>query len=185
MQRDLYSAFLLAYLEPQQTIPSITQPVWEGAEPRLQAVMEELQQRANEGQHLPRSMGLVARRKSGAARAGARRLQSPAYLHQELVAPSGEAGTVGEEQEPPCIYAGEASENPTLPARLVVNLISTDATGEVISIYDAHGKELLSLATIPRGIDSHRFPGELSQRGRQGFCGSRCLWCEKMLGWGD
>ena len=93
--------------------------------------------------------------------------------------------TVGEEQEPPCIYAREASENPTLPARLVVNLISTDATGEVISIYDAHGKELLSLATIPRGIDSHRFPGEWSQRGRQGICGSRCLWCEKMLGWGD
>src|ERR1700676_5539801 len=76
-------------------------------------------------------------------------------------------------------------QNPTLPARLVVNLICTDATGEVISIYDARGKELLSLATIPRGIDSHRFPGELSQRGRQGFCGSRCLWCEKMLGWGD
>ena len=95
MQRDLYSAFLLAYLEPQQTIPSITQPVWEGAEPRLQAVMEELQQRANEGQHLPRSMGLVARRNGGAARAGARRLQSPAYLHQEPISPSGEAGNGG------------------------------------------------------------------------------------------
>jgi len=95
VQRDLYSAFLLAYLEPQQTIPSITQPVWEGAEPRLQAVMEALQQRANEGQHLPRSMGVVARRKSGAARAGARRLKSPAYLHQEPVSPSGEAGNGG------------------------------------------------------------------------------------------
>lgn len=35
-------------------------------------------------------------------------------------------------------------QNPTLPARLVVNLISTDATGEVISINDARGKELLS-----------------------------------------
>jgi hypothetical protein len=95
VQRDLYSAFLLAYLEPQQSIPSITQPVWEGAEPRLQAVMEELQQRANEGQHLPRSMGVVARRESGAARAGARRLKSPAYLHQEPVPPSGEAGNGG------------------------------------------------------------------------------------------
>jgi hypothetical protein len=62
VQRDLYSAFLLAYLEPQQTIPSITQSVWEGAEPRRLTVMEELQQRANEGRHLPRSMGLVARR---------------------------------------------------------------------------------------------------------------------------
>ncbi len=35
-------------------------------------------------------------------------------------------------------------QDPTLPARLVVNLISTDATGEVISIYDARGKELLA-----------------------------------------
>jgi transposase len=95
VQRDLYSAFLIAHLEPEQSIPSITRHVWEGAEPRLQAVMEELQQRANEGQHLPRSMGLVARRKSGVARAGARRLQSPAYLHQEQVAPSGEAGNGG------------------------------------------------------------------------------------------
>ncbi len=57
--------------------------------------MEGLQQRANEGQHLPRSMGVVARRKRGAARAGARRLQSPAYLHQEPVSPSGEAGNGG------------------------------------------------------------------------------------------
>ena len=95
MQRDLYSAFLLAYLEPQQTIPSITQPIWEGAEPRLQAVMEELQQRANEGQHLPQSMGLVARRESGAARAGAHRLKSPAYPHQEPVSPSGATGSDG------------------------------------------------------------------------------------------
>jgi transposase len=31
VQRDLYSAFLLAYLEPEQTIPSVTQHVWEGA----------------------------------------------------------------------------------------------------------------------------------------------------------
>jgi transposase len=95
VQRDLYSAFLLAYLEPEQTQSSITRHVWEGAEPRLQAVMEGLQQRANEGQHLPRSMGVVARRTRGAARAGARRLQSPAYLHQEPVSPSGEAGNGG------------------------------------------------------------------------------------------
>jgi len=81
VQRDLYSAFLLAHLEPQQTIPSVTQSVWEGAEPRLRAVMEGLQQRANEGQVLPRSMGLLASGK--AARAGVRRLQSPAYPHQE------------------------------------------------------------------------------------------------------
>src|SRR5215471_4675046 len=46
VQRDLYSAFLVAYLEPQQTIPSITRPVWEGVgeggEPRRLTVMEEL-----------------------------------------------------------------------------------------------------------------------------------------------
>jgi hypothetical protein len=35
--------------------------------------MEGLQQRANEGHPLPQSMGVVARRESGAARAGARR----------------------------------------------------------------------------------------------------------------
>jgi Putative transposase DNA-binding domain len=95
VQRDLYSAFLLAYLEPQQTQPSINQHVWEGAEPRLRAVMEDLQQRANEGHRLPRSMGLVARRTSGAARAGARRLESLAYPHQEPVSSSGEIGSGG------------------------------------------------------------------------------------------
>ena len=30
VQRDLYSAFLLAHLEPAQTIPSVTHHVWEG-----------------------------------------------------------------------------------------------------------------------------------------------------------
>jgi Putative transposase DNA-binding domain len=81
VQRDLYSAFLLSHLEAEQTIPSVTQHVWEGAEPRLRAVVEGLQQRANEGQVLPRSMGLLASRK--AVRAGVRPLKSPAYPHQE------------------------------------------------------------------------------------------------------
>ena len=95
VQRDLYSAFLLAFLEPEQTQPSITRHVWEGAEPRLRAVMEELQQRANEGQHLPRSMGLSAPDK-GAAHAGARRLKSPAYPHQEpVVSTNGATRSVG------------------------------------------------------------------------------------------
>jgi hypothetical protein len=94
VQRDLYSAFLLAYLEPQQTHPSINQHDWEGAEPRLRAVLEGLQQRANEGHPLPRSMGLSASRK--AARTGARRLESPAYPHQEPFAPiAGEIGNDG------------------------------------------------------------------------------------------
>ena len=93
MQRDLYSAFLLAYLEPEQTQPSITQHTWAGAEPRLRAVMEGLQQRANEGEHFPRSMGLSASGK--AARAGARRLESPPDLHQEPCFPPGQQGSVG------------------------------------------------------------------------------------------
>jgi len=56
-------------------------------------VMEGLQQRANEGEHFPRSMGLLASRK--AAHAGARRLQSPAYPHQEPVVSSEPTGSVG------------------------------------------------------------------------------------------
>ena len=84
-------------LEPDQIIPSITQQVWAGAgvgvEPRLRAVMEGLQQRAHEGQHLPQSMGVSASGK--AARAGARRLKSPAYPHQEPCFPDGEQGNGG------------------------------------------------------------------------------------------
>ena len=102
VQRDLYAAFLLASLEPEQTPPSITRHVWEGAEPRLRAVMEELHQRANEGQHLPRSMGLSAPDK-GAARAGARRLKSPAYPHQEPVIHQERVEAVSEQQEPPLL----------------------------------------------------------------------------------
>jgi hypothetical protein len=45
----------LSYLEPEQIIPSVTQSIWEGAGPRLRAVMEGLHQRANEGQALPPS----------------------------------------------------------------------------------------------------------------------------------
>jgi hypothetical protein len=93
VQRDLYSAFLLACLESEQTIPSITQHIWEGAEPRLRAVMEALQQRANEGEPFPRSMGLSASGK--AVRAGARRLESSAYPQQEPLSPHRESGSVG------------------------------------------------------------------------------------------
>ena len=59
VQRDLYSAFLLAFLDPGRTIPSITQSDWAGAEVRLMAVMECLQQRAIAGQPLPQSFGLL------------------------------------------------------------------------------------------------------------------------------
>src|SRR6266699_4367412 len=68
VQRDLYSAFLLAYLQGTDMIPSISHDEWEGAEPRLLAEIERLKQRANEGQSLPRSFGIP--------RAGARRPKS-------------------------------------------------------------------------------------------------------------
>lgn len=58
VQRDLYSALLVAYLEPLDTIPSIAHEEWERAELRVQAAIEVLQQRAKEGQALPRSVGI-------------------------------------------------------------------------------------------------------------------------------
>ena len=61
--------------------------------------MEGLQQRANEGQTLPRSMGVVA--PGGAARAGARRLKSPAYPQQEPLFHRESEEALGEQQEPP------------------------------------------------------------------------------------
>ena len=73
VQRDLYSAFLAAYLDRADLVPSCAREryavSWEGAEARLRAAHERLEQRANEGQILPRSFGL--------ARAGARRPKSP------------------------------------------------------------------------------------------------------------
>ena len=66
IQRDLYSAFLVAYLDPADPTSSCAHYLgyWEGAEARLRAAHERVQQRANEGQSLPRSFGC--------ARAGAR-----------------------------------------------------------------------------------------------------------------
>jgi transposase len=77
VQRDLYSAFLAAYLSADHLLPSCAQYVipWEGAEVRLRAAHERVQQRANEGQCLPRSFGC--------ARAGARRPGSPSQPTQE------------------------------------------------------------------------------------------------------
>ncbi len=68
VQRDLYSAWLAAHLDPANNIPSIAQDSWEGADLRLRAAVEALVQRANEGQVLPRSVGVP--------RAGARLPQS-------------------------------------------------------------------------------------------------------------
>jgi hypothetical protein len=76
VQRDLYSAFLLAYLDPADHLPSIAQHAWAGAESRLMAAMEVLAQRATNGQSLPRSFGLIGVR--------ARRPESLAPNRQEL-----------------------------------------------------------------------------------------------------
>jgi len=70
IQRDLYSAFLAAYLEAADALPSCALYAvhWEGAEARLRAAQERLEERAKEGQVLPRSFGI--------SRAGARLPQS-------------------------------------------------------------------------------------------------------------
>ena len=61
-QRDLYSAFLAAYLEPPEFLPSYAQPRyaagWEGREPGLRAAYERACQRASARQHVPRSFGI-------------------------------------------------------------------------------------------------------------------------------
>ena len=79
VQRDLYSAFLAAYLDPVDPIPSFAryQRYWEGAEARLQAAYERVKERAKEGQVLPRSMGIP--------RAGARLPKSLSEATQELL----------------------------------------------------------------------------------------------------
>jgi hypothetical protein len=79
VQRDLYSAFLAAYLDPAEPTPSCAQYVigWEGAEARLRAAHERAMQRANAGQVLPQSFGLP--------RAGARLPESRSEATQELL----------------------------------------------------------------------------------------------------
>ena len=79
VQRDLYSAFLAAYLDLAKHLPLCAQYVvpWEGAEARLKAAHERVIQRANEGQVLPRSMGIP--------RAGVRLPESRSEATQELL----------------------------------------------------------------------------------------------------
>ncbi len=79
IQRDLYSAFLAAYLDAENDLPSCARYTvpWEGAETRLRATQEQMQQRANEGQILPRSMGMP--------RARARQPQSLSEPTQEPI----------------------------------------------------------------------------------------------------
>jgi hypothetical protein len=64
VQRDLYSAFLAAHLDPPDFLPSSARyhAYWEGAELRLRAALERLHQRTKEGQVLPRSVGITGAR---------------------------------------------------------------------------------------------------------------------------
>jgi hypothetical protein len=78
IQRDLYSAFLAAYLDPPNYLPSSARytEYWESAELRLRAALERLIQRAKEGLVLPRSVGIT--------HAGARLPKSLASFVHEL-----------------------------------------------------------------------------------------------------
>jgi hypothetical protein len=94
IQRDLYSAFLGAYLDPPDYLPSSAQypAYWEGADLRLRAALEVLSQRAKEGQILPRSVGIT--------RAGARLPESLVTNRQGLVYRRGKLAALEMKQEP-------------------------------------------------------------------------------------
>ncbi len=98
IQRDLYSAFLLAFLNAADTTPSIAQLDWEGAEPRLLTAVECLKQRASEGHVLPQSFGITGAR--------ARQSKSLVATQQErssslLLYRKGRVEALEERQEPP------------------------------------------------------------------------------------
>jgi transposase len=93
VQRDLYSAFLAAHLDLRTLVPSITQAIWESAETRLRAAIEDVQQRATAGEALPQSMGMP--------RARARLPRSLVQPHQELCTPVEYVEALEYRQEPP------------------------------------------------------------------------------------
>jgi transposase len=99
VQRDLYSAFLAAYLDAETDLPSCARYMlpWEGAETRLRAAQERLLQRANEGQVLPQSMGVP--------RARARQPQSLSEPIQESIflLRGGRLEAWNERSEPPVL----------------------------------------------------------------------------------
>ena len=106
VQRDLYAAFLASTLSADHLIPSCAQGVilWESAEARLQAAHARVLQRANEGQSLPRSMGVP--------RAGARRPQSLGEPTPEptLLLTQGGLEAWKHRPEPPVLEPGVSSE---------------------------------------------------------------------------
>jgi hypothetical protein len=82
-QRDLYSAFLAAYLDPPDFLPSCAQPryaaCWEGREPGLRAAYELAYQRASARPPVPRSFGIPGDR--------VRLPKSPSRVTQEPACP--------------------------------------------------------------------------------------------------
>jgi hypothetical protein len=108
VQRDLYSAFLAAYLQAPDYQPSCAQYAvyWEGAEARLRAAHERIQERARAGQVMPQSMGIP--------RAGARLPQSPSEPTQEPVflLRRGRLEAWKDRLEPLCFSQGAVSDQP-------------------------------------------------------------------------
>jgi hypothetical protein len=99
VQRDLYSAFLAAYLDPAEPTPSCARYVigWEGAEARLRAAHERNIQCANAGHVLPQSFGIP--------RAGTRLPESLSQATQEpvLLARRGRLEAWKHRSEPPLL----------------------------------------------------------------------------------
>ncbi len=108
MQRDLYSAFLAAYLDPRQ--PDLShaqyQRYWESAEARLRAAWEEVDQRAKEGQAMPRSCGIPR------ARARLPRSLNEATQEPTSLLTRGSLEAWKHRSEPPLLEHGESSEYP-------------------------------------------------------------------------
>jgi hypothetical protein len=107
VQRDLYSAFLAAYLEPPDILPSCAQyaEYWEVAEARLRAAHERVKERAKAGQVMPQSMGL-ARARARLPQSSSEPTQEPAFLLR-----GGRLEAWKEGSEPPLLEHEELSEN--------------------------------------------------------------------------
>jgi transposase len=95
IQRDLYSAFLAAYLDPVDLLPSCARyrGYWEGREPGLRAAYEQAIQRASAGQHVPRSFGIPGDR--------VRLPKSPGLAPQEPACRETQRETWKQGEEPP------------------------------------------------------------------------------------
>ena len=114
VQRDLYSAFLAAYLDPRHPDPSHAQyqQYWESAEARLRAAWEEGYQRAKEGQTVPRSFG-IPKARARLPRSLNEATQEPAFLLTR-----GRLEAWKHRSEPPLLEHGESSETNLVSSRI-------------------------------------------------------------------